>query len=140
MGKEVALDNSKQVPLRTPVRLLPTGFASLGPNRSQFQSISSFLLADSRRGAYIEGHQHVTSQDVLNVYDILGGQLKTGAIDMGFERHSPFLYFAKRSEGENLISPRIRENIVRPGHKRMQPAAAFQHLEPRSQEQMIGVS
>src|SRR3989344_2887994 len=96
---------------------------SFALNRPTYRAIHSFdlfLAWRSRRRTFVETHDDVTAEFVLNLHCFFRSQEMFRSINVRTELDAMFLNLANTFERENLKSSGVRENRFVPSYKGVQ--------------------
>ena len=92
------------------------------------------------RSRFIESHDDVCTQRLLDFYGTLWGNEVGRSVKMGLEGNTLFRNFGKLLETENLITPAVGEDGVVPVHKFVQTTQRTDQVVPWPEIEMIGIA
>lgn len=90
--------------------------------------------------AFVERHDDVCAQVLLDRNRFLGGEAVRRAINVTLEGHTVVIYFARLHEREDLKAARVGEHRIMPLHEFVQATHIPHQLIAGTQVEMIGVA
>src|ERR1051326_2978685 len=96
-------------------------------------------MADRILSAFVEHHENVAAEGQLRIHRGFRGEGVEIAIQVRLKHHSMVCDLAQSAQTEYLVTARIRENGVRPGHESVQSAQLADELVARAKVEVIGV-
>src|SRR2546423_4662876 len=90
--------------------------------------------------ALVEHHRDVAAERGLNFHCDLRRNERSRTVDVILKFNTFLSYFAQFREREDLVTAAVGKNRSVPTHEIVQSAKAFDHVESRPNEQVIGVS
>ncbi len=93
-------------------------------------------------GAFVEGHDDVGAEVVLDFDSFLGSEVVGGAVDVGFEGDAVVVDFDAvfgAAEGENLEAARVGEDWAIPIDPFVQAAHFFDKFVAGAEVEVVGV-
>ena len=133
VGRHPALDDPEQA-LTGP---LVGGSGPGGPGQGPFGRQADLFLRRRETGADVERHLDVGAQALLEGDRQLGGQAVQGAV-VGRTERDPVVV-DPGAEREHLESPGVGQQVPVPAGEAMQSANRLDHLDARTQHQVVGV-
>ena len=91
-------------------------------------------------GAFVEGHDDVGAEVLLNGNGLLGREAMRRAVDVTLERHAVIVDLAGLCQREDLKAARVGEHGAVPLHERMQAAHIAHEFVAGTQVEMIGIA
>ena len=90
--------------------------------------------------AFVEGHDDIRTQHLLDLHRCLRTDKARHAIKMVLEMHALRRDLAQLGQREDLESPAIREDRTIPAHEFVQPAELADDIQTRPDKKMVGVA
>ena len=114
--------------------------ASLEPSSGPLQRTRHVRLLRLVLHAFVEGHDNICPQRILDVDGRFRSHHVFGTVDIGFEGNSFLCDFTEFTQGKNLEAAAVRENRAIPVHELVKSAGLSNDILAGSQIEMIGVS
>ena len=119
---------------------LEGGLRALRPAQREPHRARDLLVWRRQPDAFVELHDDVAIEQVLDLDRALGREFVLRAVDMALECHALFGELAQRGEAHHLKPARIREDRVRPARHLVQPAKLGDPLRAGAQHQVIRIA
>ena len=91
-------------------------------------------------GAFIEGHDDVRTEVLLNSNGTFGCEAMRRAVNVTLEGHAVIVNLTSLCQRKNLIAARVGQHGTRPLHKAMQSAQLSDQVVAGTQIKMIGIT
>ena len=112
--------------------------ANFRPAMSPFHGELAVLMVVGV-GAFVESHDDVRAEVLLNSNGSLRREAMCRAVDVTLEGHAFIVYLAGLRKREDLEAARIGEHGMRPAHEPMQATQPSHHIVAGTQVEMIGI-
>ena len=136
LGHAALLDAEKRM-----ARPVAKGVArALRPPHRQAHRLGHPRLVGRQRGAFVETHDDIGAEELLNLHRPLWRQLVLGAVNVAFEGHTSLGELAKVRERHDLKAARVGQDRLVPVHELVQATQPVDPLGGRAQHQVIGIA
>ena len=114
--------------------------ATVEPALGEAKALFRITVVAVARGAFIERHYDVGSDDTLRVYHVLRGEDVLGAVDVGAEFTPLLTQLADARQGEHLEAAGVGEDGTVPCVETMQTAGGTEDFKTGTKVEVVGVA
>ena len=115
-------------------------FAFFRPSQCAIHSTFDFFPRSFGGGAFIETHDDIGAELMLDFSRFLGSQKMEAAIKVVPKFHAAVINRGFVAQRKDLIPPRIREDWLLPADELMQPSGFFHHVHSRPERKVVRIA